>query len=138
MTSARFFFMQTAEQLRILSIFHYVVGGIHAFFGCFGIFHFAIGVSMLVCPNFFDKAPPGFFPWIFVLVGGGWMLAGWIVGFLTILSGRFITRRAHRTFSLVVGGINCVFIGLGTALGVFDIILLTRDDVRREYEPAGL
>ena len=53
--------MSRNEQLRILSIFHYVVGGMHAFFGSFGLLHFFIGISFLVnpSPKFLMTSPEG-------------------------------------------------------------------------------
>lgn len=35
--------MSRNEQIRILSIFHYVVGALHALFGSFGLIHFSSG-----------------------------------------------------------------------------------------------
>lgn len=84
-------------------------------------------------------APPAFFGLIFVVFGGVFVIAGWTLGIFTILSGGNIARRKKRMFSVVIGCINCAFIPFGTVLGVFDIVLLTRDDVRVLYgEPPSL
>ena len=40
-------------------------------------------------------------------------------------------------FHYVIGVINCLMVPFGTALGVFDIVLLTRDDIRSQYDAAG-
>jgi hypothetical protein len=131
--------MALQEQLRILSIFHYVVGGLHALFGSFGLIHFSMGLLFLFGPGAFassgghGQAPPPFFGLIFVIVGGGIVLVGWTLGVLTILAGRNIALRRKRTFSLIMGCINCALFPFGTVLGVFDVILLTRDDVRALY-----
>lgn len=132
-----------SEKLRLLAIFHYVVGGLHALFSSFGLIHFCMGLFFLLNPKVFaesngQSAPPEWFGLIFVLVGGGIVLTGWTLGFLTILSGRFIAQRKRRTFSLVMGCINCALMPFGTVLGVFTVLLLTRDDVRAVYgEPKG-
>jgi hypothetical protein len=42
------------EHLRLLSIFHYVVGGILALFACFPIIHLIMGIMFLTMP-----IPPG-------------------------------------------------------------------------------
>lgn len=129
--------MSRDEQLRILSIFHYVVGGMHAFFGSFGLVHLFIGLSFVVNPSLWNNhsqgAPPAWFGLIFVVVGGGVVLFGWTLGILTILSGRFIAGRKNRKFSIVVGAVNCAMMPFGTALGVFDIILLTNGEVKALY-----
>ena len=129
--------MSRPEQLRILSIFHCVVGGLHALFGSFGLIHFFVGLSFVASPAIWStqarNTPPSWFGWIFVFVGGGFVLFGWTLGFLTILSGRYIAQRKNRTFSIVMGAVNCAMMPLGTALGMFDIILLTNDEIKALY-----
>ena len=52
------------EQLRLLAVFHYVVGGLIALFAGFGLIYLTIGVAMLVVPEMMDSsgnAPPAFF-----------------------------------------------------------------------------
>jgi hypothetical protein len=126
------------ENLRLLSIFHYVLGGLHMVFGSFGLIHFGMGLWLLNDPRAFGMANEpaamtNFMGVAFLLAGGGVVLTGWILGFLTILSGRFIARRRRRLFSVVMGCINCLLVPFGTILGVFTIVLLTRDDVKAIY-----
>lgn len=134
--------MNRNEQLRILSIFHYVVGGLHALFGSFGLIHFFIGLSFVANPSIWNpphaqNAPPAWFGWIFLIAGGGFVLFGWTLGVLTVLSGRYIAARKNRMFSIVVGAVNCALMPFGTVLGVFDIILLTNDEVKAIYPETG-
>jgi hypothetical protein len=135
--------MNSNEQIRILCIFHYVVGSLYALFGCMGFFHLFIGLSFMLNPHGMlgsqgihtspSDLPPPWFGVIFALVGGSIILFGWLLGLLTILSGRFISRRVHYTYSIVIGAINCVMFPFGTALGVFDIILLSKDEMKKQY-----
>jgi hypothetical protein len=67
----------------------------------------------------------------FYAIFGGWYVAS---GILNVISGMFLLGRKNRTFSLIVAGLNCVHIPLGTILGVFTIIVLIRDSVRSLYE----
>jgi len=131
--------MTLKEQLNLLSIFHYVVGGLHALFGSFGLIHFTIGLcvlfggfgSMAQTPP--GNEPPAFIGLFFAIFGAVFVLLGWTLGTLTILSGRRIAQRRARKFSIVIGAINCAMFPFGTTLGVFTLILLTRDPVVREY-----
>jgi len=50
-----------------------------------------------------------------------------------VLSGFFLLKKRNRGFSLIIGGLNCLQIPFGTALGVFTIIVLSRDSVRQMY-----
>jgi hypothetical protein len=64
------------------------------------------------------------------------LLVCWAVGGLNIYSGRSIANRKRRVFSLVVAGIDCLVmcpIPLPLALGVFTIVVLMRDSVKRLY-----
>lgn len=52
---------------------------------------------------------------------------------LTILSGVFIRRQKYRTFSLVIAGLSCLMVPFGTVLGVFTLVILSRESVRQLY-----
>jgi hypothetical protein len=66
----------------------------------------------------------------FYLAGAIWFVTS---GILNLISGLCLRARKGRTFSLVVAGINCLHIPLGTVLGVFTIVVLIRDSVRELY-----
>lgn len=130
------------DHMRLLSLFHYIYGGIVIAMSSIAIVHVVIGIAMILNPRAF--APPGragapapdaFFGWIFAVMGGAVLLLGWTVGVLTILSGRWIKQRRRRLFSMVLAGINCMWVPLGTVLGVFTFIVLLRESVMTLYEP---
>jgi hypothetical protein len=126
-----------SEHLRILSLVHYVFGGLCALLSCVLIIHFVIGVVMLVNSQSFGngpQGPPAFMGVFFILFSSCFMVLGWLLGGLTIYSGVCMKRRQHRTFSLIVAAINCLSIPFGTALGVFTIIVLSRPSVKELYE----
>jgi len=58
-------------------------------------------------------------------------------GVLNLLSGLFIRKRRHRMFSIIIGGLNCLHVPFGTLLGVFTILILSRESVREIYEVSG-
>ncbi|MES2980831.1 MAG: hypothetical protein V4727_00840 [Verrucomicrobiota bacterium] len=49
------------------------------------------------------------------------------------LSAHYIRKRKNRIFSFIIAGINCMQFPLGTALGVFTFIVLTRESVKMTY-----
>ena len=129
---------QDGEHLRLLSIFHYVVGGLMALFACFPLIHIAMGAMLLLNPHAFTEgqAPP--FPaqmmgFMFVIVGSVIVLAGWLVAALIFTAGRFLNRHKHHTFCVVIAGLSCVFFPFGTALGVFSLIVLLRPSVKELF-----
>jgi hypothetical protein len=127
-----------AEHLRLLAIFHFVSAGLALCGLLIVLVQFALFYSFMANPEIWansDQPPPpemvlGFFRWFFL------GLALWIgvSGVLNLMSGFFLRRRRHRTFSMIVAGLNCLHVPLGTLLGVFTFIVLGRASVERMYE----
>ena len=122
------------QNLRILSIFHYVVAGLAALFSLFPIFHIIIG-SMMVLGKLDDgpNPPPAVFGWLFVLVGAAIMLAGFAFATCVAYAGRCLAHRRHYMYCLVMAGIGCMFMPFGTVLGVFTIVELQKEPVRQMF-----
>lgn len=128
-----------ANHLRLLAIFHFVSAGMAflgvLFMGAEFVFMRAImsNPSMWTQPSQHNAMPPdtfvSLFQWFFVLFG----LYFVVTAVLNVMSGVFLRARKHRVFSLVVAGINCLHVPLGTILGIFTIIVLVRDSVQDEY-----
>ena len=108
-----------------------------ALFACIPIIHLTVGLFMVFAPEtFHDKgnnAPPAFLGWFFIIFAGLFILAGWTFAVCILAVGRFLAKRKHYTFCLVMGGIECLFMPFGTVLGVFTIILLTQDPVKQLF-----
>jgi hypothetical protein len=129
---------QDLEQLRILSIFHYVIAGLTALFACVPIFHLAIGLSILLgsgpwssMPE--DGPPMMIFGLMFTLLPALFIAMGWVTAFLIARAGSLLRQHRSHTFCLVMGAISCCFFPLGTVLGVFTILVLSRPGVRRLF-----
>jgi hypothetical protein len=124
-----------AQHLGLLSIFHYVVGGLTALFACFPLIHLGIGLAMVFSQDFFhtkagEQPPPQAIGWLFTCLGGFMFLVGQTMAVCTILAGRFIARRKRYWFIFVMACIECAFFPFGTVLGVFTIITLSRQTVK--------
>jgi len=127
-----------ADHLKLLAIFHFVGAGLAGLGILFLFAHYAMMQVFFANPEMWqgkhgEGPPPGFFDlfkW-FYLVFGLWLVVS--TG-LNVISGLWIRARKHRTFSLVVAGLNCVNMPLGTGLGVFTIVVLVRSSVRELYE----
>jgi hypothetical protein len=125
------------EHLRLLAIFHYVVGSITAFFALLPLIHLGFGIAMLVAPHSFGSEaatqPPGFIGWIFAAMGAVFFLCGQALAICMIVSGRFLQRKARYMFVFVMACIECILMPFGTVLGVFTIIVLSRESVKRLF-----
>ena len=60
---------QDTEQLRLLSIFHYVVAGFTALLSMLPIVHMAMGIAIVTGALEFQNGnePPEFFGWMFII-----------------------------------------------------------------------
>jgi hypothetical protein len=125
------------EHVKLLAIFHFLFAALALVgVGFLGV-HYAIMHSVFsnqdlwksqqqVLPSkaFFDA-----FIWFYLFMGAV-LLTGLI---LNALSGLFLLRKRNRVYSLIIGGLNCLQIPFGTALGVFTILVLSRESVRQLY-----
>lgn len=134
------FASQEEQHLKILSIFFYVVGGIAVLFSCFPFIHFFMGLFLMGLglgsgtSELLAFAPIGLF---FALFAGSIILLGMSFAICLILTGRFLNERSHYMFCLVMAGIACAFAPLGTILGVFTLITLTKPHVKQLFPDSG-
>jgi hypothetical protein len=127
---------QDEEHLRLLAMFHYVVSGLAALFALFPIFHLIFGLVMIFGPDKFQgkEGPPvALMGWFFVIFAIVFITLGWTFAAFILTTGRFLARRKYYTFCLVMAGIECVFMPFGTVLGVFTIVTLVREPVKRLF-----
>jgi hypothetical protein len=128
------------EHIRLLSIFHYVVGGFAALFAMFPIFHLIIGLALILergPVNSKGGSPPAFVGWIFVIFALTFIITGWIFAGFVITAGRFLARHKHHLFCLVIAGVECAFMPFGTILGVFTIVTLMQESVKELFSASA-
>ena len=129
--------LQDAEHLKLLAIFHYVLAGLQVLFGCFFIIYIVMGGFMLsggmgsgTAPS---PAPPKELGWFFILIGGFAILLSWGMAVGHFLAGRWISSRQNWMFCFVVACIGCINVPLGTALGIFTILVMQRPTVKQIF-----
>lgn len=125
------------EHLRLLSIFHYLSGGLTAFSSLFWLVYVFMGLFVMAVPEP-HSADEGLLirsmGLVFVAIG--------LVGFLFLVSfaaikiyaGYCIARHKNRILCLVVAGISLIGFPFSTVLGVFSFIVLLRDSVRDLFD----
>ncbi len=126
--------MNDNEKLRILSIFHYVVGLLTFLLALLPSIHLMLGILMITGrfahePDF-PARPMG---WFFTLLAAFFMLAALALAICLLVAGRFLAARTHYTFCFVVAGLSTLLFPFGTVLGVFTILTLAKDSVRAMF-----
>lgn len=125
---------QDADHLKLLSIFHYVLGALTGLFSCFGIIYLVLGVLALQ-GKLPDTQPQEaeIMGVVFTALGAFIVLLGWSIAVCQILTGRWLAARRHRTFCFVVACAECLNMPLGTALGILTILVMQRPSVRQLF-----
>ncbi len=103
---------------------------------CFPGIHAIMGIALLIGglvqgnPASHGAAIAG---GIMALVFVTALLLVWAFVACVIISGRKLANRKNRVFSLVIAAILCAFAPLGTALGIFTIIVLVKEPIKELY-----
>ena len=127
---------QDVEQLRILSILHYVVAGFLALLSLVPTLHIAMGIAIVT--GAFEGAdpsgpPPALFGWMFIIIPAVMMVCGLALAACIAAAGRRLQQNRSYTFCLIVAAVQCVFMPLGTLLGVCTLIVLMRPTVKERF-----
>ena len=127
---------QDLEQLKLLAIFHYVAAGMAALVACIPIMHFVMGLALAT--GALGDSDPGTRPVGFGIMAFAafFIVAGWTFAALVAFAGRSLQTRRRYTYCLVMAGIECIFMPVGTVLGVFTIIVLVPDSVKQLFGKA--
>lgn len=137
MQPSSFELQQSENNLKILRVFHYVYAGLTLLGLVFLVIHYLFMNSIMsAMPTEFPDvegggpAPEmpdmegmlGMFVWFYVF-GALICLA---VGIGNVISANFLGKKQSKIFSMVVAGVNCLNIPLGTILGVFTFVVLMK------------
>lgn len=120
------------EQLRLLRIGYFAMGGVAVFTGLFGLLYALMGFMIVHMPMQAQQPgqpPPEVIAWFFAAFGLAFMLLAGVYALLAFLSARALRRRRARGLCLFTAALSCLYIPFGTLLGVFTFIALGRRSV---------
>lgn len=122
------------EHLKLLSIFWYVWAGLTAMGGCVSVIYFALGAMMMAAPapsggSTATQPSPAAIGGMFMGFGGCLMAFMLGLAALSFFTARGLATRKRRTFCMVIAGLTCLSVPLGTVLGVFTLMVLSRPTV---------
>ncbi len=126
------------RNLSTVSILHYVYGGLMLLGAVvLAVVFFAVGGLMqsdLVQQS--NDPPPEVVTTIFQGIGTGVAVFVGIWGVLVLLSGYWISKRRNRVGSMIIAGLCCLSFPIGTALGIYTLVVLSNTEVQQAYEQA--
>lgn len=131
------------DHLKVLSIFHFILGGLSALAALFPVIHLALGIGLV--GGFFPgeaqpqtaDSPELFVGWIFVLLASFLILA--FLGFaaLAIRAGASLANARGYDFCIAIACIECLILPFGTLLGVVTLVILLRPSVKQLFGVAS-
>lgn len=124
------------QTLKSLAQLHYVLAALTALLSCTLIIQLLQGLAIMrgdtPLPAGVDLPPEPLGMMIAVLAGGG-MAIGWVHAGVIFVMGRWIAARRRHALLLVVSGLNCMYLPLGTALSIWSLIVLSRPRIGRLF-----
>ncbi len=124
------------RNLSTLSILHYVYGAFICVGGLIALIFIFLGGflnSDFIAENSQGEPPPTWLGGLIQTFGAILFVIIEAWGILTILTGKWIAQRKHRTGTMVMAGFHCLNMPLGIALGIFTFVTLSDEEVKREY-----
>lgn len=130
-------YRQDGEQLMLLSILYYVMGGFSLLALFFPLLYLGIGVAFIggaaVQKGSDEQAGMAVFGGIIAIIAIPILLLMLIQTICLFLTARNLGRSRSHTFCFINACVLCMHAPFGTALGVFTIIVLSRESVKQRF-----
>ena len=123
------------RQLRVLSLFHYLVAFLEALSVMILIVSFSRGVGIATGRSSEMAELSASYGWALLGFSALGIVVGVGIAALTYAAGRRIAERRAYSFCVVVAAINCIYFPFGTILGTLTIIVLKRPQVQEAFTP---
>ncbi|HYV46554.1 MAG TPA: hypothetical protein VFA20_16930 [Myxococcaceae bacterium] len=122
---------QTKDHLNLLGIFHYVFAGLTLLCGgSYGLMMFGMTAVMKSATENVKNGPPPEFAYLFGGMGLVIIASSVATAVVVGLAGWCLRARKAWIFCAVIAGLSLIHVPLGTALGVFSLIVLMRPEAK--------
>ncbi len=119
------------QHLGVLAICFYALAAMSALSGCVLMMFALVGVAVL--NGAIDAGPPeaaAFLGWVLIAVESALALFVWTMSSLELLTGRSLASHSRYRLCFVMACFELLNFPIGTALGIFTILVLSRPSVR--------
>lgn len=124
------------DNLRLLSIFHFVYAAFCAICAMFPLLYMGMGAAFVsgAFNNTGGGAPPPAVGWLFIILGGTLTTIGLIMAAGVVLTGVSLANGRRHLFCVIVAFIECINFPFGTLLGVFTAVTLLKPGVKAYFD----
>ena len=130
------------EHLKLLVIFNIIYGVLKTIFTLLLSLYMFFVYILLRDPKFYSEyhnmenanLPNAEIMNIIMIIVTAIVVLGFLIGIATLISAQLMKRRKFRGFSIAVACLNCISFPFGTLLGIFTLIVLFRDSVKKLYQ----
>ncbi|RYG45406.1 hypothetical protein EON79_12720 [bacterium] len=121
-----------------LSTFHRIGAYVMGVFSLCGLPHTIFGLVALINPGIFGAGkgtpPPPFFGLIFLTVGGGLVCSMLGIAYANLAASSWVREKRRLSSVQVVAALSCLFMPLGTLLGIYSLVTLSRPEVGTRFK----
>jgi ABC-type amino acid transport system permease subunit len=122
------------DTLHLLAVFHYVIAGLIALAASFPLIHLAVGVSLAVGGVSSEEPVMGSAGTTLAVIAALLITIGWGFAVFIFIAGKNLYRQTKYQLCMVGAGVVCIFLPLGTILGVFTLVTLQEDSVKQLFD----
>ncbi|HEY4156705.1 MAG TPA: hypothetical protein VGM29_01365 [Polyangiaceae bacterium] len=124
------------QDLKVLSILHFVYAGIIAFTGILLVAYLVIAAALVASTSSAAKPSAGeaaVVGTVFIVIFGSLILLLWVKAALLVYSGLSLRKLERKLLSQIVAVLACINLPFGTALGVYTLVVLSRPSISWRY-----
>ncbi len=128
------------DDLRLLSIFHYVLAGFTCLVALVPLVYIGLGAALAAgaLGDGGRNAPPAALGWFLAALGLLFLILAVAYAVCLVVAGRSLARQRRWLFCMIMAGISCASFPFGTALGVFTLVLLSKPEVKASFSAGAL
>jgi len=121
--------------MRIVGIFHFILGGLTCLFGLFFLFYVVFGAILMAAPatGTATSGSVASFGAFMIGLGTAMVLFVGVLGGIQIYVGYSLFKGQHYYLCLVIAILELLNFPFGTVLGILTIILLNMDGSKRHF-----
>ncbi len=132
-------YQQDGEHLQLLSILYYVMGGFATLGACIPVLYFGIGLALIGGAaaqrgGSEEQAGLAAFGGLVLVIAIPFVLLMMIQVVCLFLTGRYLSQGRNHIFCFINACVLCLHAPFGTALGIFTIVVLSRESVKQRFE----